>query len=374
MNSNNRLDIYIQVYDNTLPAVVETAVLFVHKAKGREMRQKHTIDVPRRRFLAGGLACAAAGAMGSAGWPGLARAGSFPDRPITFICPWPVGGTADQSMRALCQVVAQDLKQSVVVENRAGAAGMIGVRALTQAKPDGYTIGQIPISVTRFSQLGMLPLDPRTDFTYIARTSGQTFGIAVLAGSRFKSLQEMVSYAKAHPGELTYGHAGIGGATHVGMEEFAMAAGITLTAVAYRGGAAALQDLLGGQVDLLADSSSWAPHVQAGTLRLLATWGEARTPRFSDTPTLKDLGYNVVVEAPNGIGAPKGLDPAVAQVLEAAFKKAVESPEFKQVADRIDAPVMYLDGTDYQKYIASVYDHETHLIERLNLKALLQSS
>jgi tripartite-type tricarboxylate transporter receptor subunit TctC len=336
------------------------------------MRQAKNIDVPRRRFLAGGLAyAAAAGVMGGSVLPGSARAAVFPERPITFICPWPVGGTGDQSMRALCQAASQELKQSIVVENRAGAAGMIGVRALTQAKPDGYTIGQIPISVTRFSQLGVLPLDPRTDFTYIARTSGQTFGIAVQQSSRFKSLKDMVAYAKANPGALTYGHAGIGGATHVGMEEFAIAAGIKLTAVAYRGGSAALQDLLGGQVDMLADSSSWAPHVQAGTLRLLATWGESRTPRFSDTPTLKELGYGVVVEAPNGIGAPKGLDPAVSQVLQAAFRKAVESAEFKQVTDRIDAPIMYLDGTDYQKYVSAVYDHETKLIERLNLKALL---
>src|SRR5690606_33613121 len=201
------------------------------------MRQTDNIDVQRRRLLAGGLACAASGVVGGSILSGSAMAASaFPDKPITFICPWPVGGTGDQSMRALCQVASKVLNQSVVVENRAGAAGMIGVRALTQAKPDGYTIGQIPISVTRFSQLGMLPLDPRSDFTYIARTSGQTFGIAVQQSSRFKSLKDMVAYAKANPGALTYGHAGIGGATHVGMEEFAIAAGIKLTAVAYRGG------------------------------------------------------------------------------------------------------------------------------------------
>lgn len=131
------------------------------------------------------------------------------------------------------------------------------------------------------------------------------------ANSRFKSLKDVVAEAKAHPGKLTYAHAGIGGATHVGMEEFAQAAGVRFNAIAYKGGAQALQDVLAGQVDLLADSSSWAPHVEAGKLRLLATWGDQRTPRFKDTPTLKELGYNVVVEAPNGIGAPVGLDPAV---------------------------------------------------------------
>lgn len=339
------------------------------------MRQTNTPDLQRRRLLAGGALGAAAMVTGSSLLlPSTARAATFPDRPITFICPWPVGGTADQSMRVLCQVASQVLKQSVVLENRAGASGMIGTRAMSQAKPDGYTIGQIPISVTRFSQLGMFPVDPRDGFTYISRSSGQTFGIAVLSGSPFKSLKEVVAYAKANPGKLTYAHAGIGGATHVGMEEFAQAAGVEFTAVAYKGGSAALQDVMGGQVDLLADSSSWAPHVEAGKLRLLATWGEQRTPRFKDTPTLKELGFNVVVEAPNGIGAPKGLDPAVAQTLRDAFRQAVVSDEFKQVANRIDAPVMYLDGPDYQKYIASVYAHETGLIQRLKLKELLQKS
>ncbi|ANN77920.1 tripartite tricarboxylate transporter substrate binding protein [Bordetella flabilis] len=331
------------------------------------MKQPHAFQPLRRALLLGGAAAAGAALM-----PRAARAAAFPDRPITFICPWPVGGTADQSMRVLCQVAAKALDQSIVVENRAGASGMIGAKALASAKPDGYTIGQIPISVTRFSQLGMLAADPRTDFTYIARTSGQTFGIVVKSDSRFKSLADMVQFAKNHPGVVTYGHAGVGGATHVGMEQFAMAAGIRLNAIAYKGGAPALQDLLGGQIDMLADSSSWAPQVQAGKLRLLATWGAQRTPRFSNSPTLQDLGYDVVVEAPNGVGAPKGLDPAVEHVLRDAFRKAVASAEFRQIADRLDAPVMYLDGPDYQRYVAQVYGQETQLIDRLRLKAMLQ--
>ncbi|HEY1230082.1 MAG TPA: tripartite tricarboxylate transporter substrate binding protein [Ramlibacter sp.] len=321
----------------------------------------------RRDVLAG----AAAGAAGLL-LPQWARAADeFPNRPIAFICPWPAGGTADASMRAICEVAGRILKQPVTVDNRAGAAGMIGAQAIANARPDGYTIGQIPISVTRFSQLGTLKADPRKDFTYLARTSGQTFGIAVLPQSKFKTLKDMVAYAKANPGKVTYAHAGVGGATHVGMEEFAMAAGIQLNAIAYKGGSAALNDTLGGQVDMLADSSSWAPHVEAGKLRLLATWGEERTPRFKDTPTLKDLGYNVVVDAPNGIGAPKGLPPEIEKKLREALRAAVQSEEFKAVAARIDAPVMYLDGPDYQKYVMATYDKETQLIERLKLKELL---
>ena len=323
----------------------------------------------KRRSLLVGTAAAAAALMS----PLRVLAQGYPERPITFICPWPAGGTADQSMRALCVVASRVLGQSIAVENKTGASGMIGTKAMASAKPDGYTIGQIPISVTRFSQLGTLQLDPLKDFTYLARTSGQTFGIAASDTSRFKSLQDVVAFAKANPGKLTYAHAGVGGATHVGMEEFALAAGIQFNHVPYKGGAEALQAVLGGHVDLLADSSSWVPHVEAGKLKLLATWGEQRTARFKDAPSLKELGYNVVVDAPNGIGAPKGLDPAVAKKLRDAFRAAVASPEFKQVADKIDAPVLYLDGPDYEKYVASTYQKETLLIDRLKLKDLMKS-
>ena len=304
--------------------------------------------------------------------PESVLAASYPEKPITFICPWPAGGTADQTMRALCSAATKDLGQAIVVENKVGAAGMIGLKAMASAKPDGYTIGQIPISVTRFSQLGSIAIDPLKDLTYIARTSGQTFGIAVLSNNRWKSLADLVAEARSNPGKLTYAHSGVGGATHVGMEEFAMAAGVKFNHIPFKGGADALQAVLGGHVDMLADSSSWAPQVDAGKMRLLATWGEQRTKRYKDAPTLKDAGFNVVVDAPNGIGAPRGLDASIALRLRQAFRVAVASDEFKQSCEKIDAPVLYLDGPDYENYVAQVYKKESILIERLNLKELLK--
>lgn len=300
-------------------------------------------------------------------------AAAFPERPITFICPWPAGGTADMTMRALCLAASKDLGQPIAVENKAGASGMLGLKTMLSAKPDGYTVGQIPISVTRFSQLGSVAIDPTKDITYLARTSGQVFGIAVPANSRFKTLQDLVREAKANPGKVSYAHAGVGGATHVGMEEFAMTAGASFLHVPFKGGADALQAVLGGHVEVLADSSSWATHVEAGRLRLLATWGEQRVNRFKEVPTLKDAGYNVVVDAPNGVGAPKGLDPAITARLRQAFRAAALSAEFKAACDKIDAPVLYLDGGDYEKYAAQVYAKETMLIERLKLKELLKN-
>lgn len=276
-------------------------------------------------------------------------------------------------MRALAKVLSDHLGQPVVFDNRAGASGMIGARALAVAKPDGYTIGQIPISVTRFAQLGTVTFDPLKDFTYLARASGQTFGIVVRADSPYKTLADLVAAAKANPGKLTFASAGVAGATHVGMEEFLMAAGAKMNHIPYKGGAPALTDLMGGQVDALADSSSWAPYVEQGKLRLLATWGEQRPPRFANAPTLKDAGYNLVVDAPNGIGAPAGLEPQVAEKLRVALKKAILSPEFKQACDRIDAPVMYQDADDYRKYVLSQYVHEKRLIEKLNLKEQIKN-
>jgi tripartite-type tricarboxylate transporter receptor subunit TctC len=321
---------------------------------------------PRRHFLLQGL-----GAAALLAGPGRSFAADYPERPITFICPWPAGGTADLTMRALCTAASRALGQTVVLENKAGASGMLGMKALASARPDGYTIGQVPISLTRFAQLGSVQIDPLKDLSYLARTSGQTFGIAVRADSPWKSLKDFVAAAKASPGTITYGSAGIGGATHVGMEEFALVAGVQFNHIPYKGGAPALQDLLGGQLDALADSSSWAPHVLAGKLRLLATWGAKRTRDFPDVPTLVEQGFDVVVDAPNGVGAPRGLDAAIEKRLREGFKVAVDSPEFVAACMKIDAPVMYLDGPEYARYVAATYKRDSVLIERLKLKELM---
>jgi tripartite-type tricarboxylate transporter receptor subunit TctC len=320
----------------------------------------------RRHFILGSLGAASALAL-----PQRAFASNYPDRPITFVCPWPAGGTADMTMRSLCAVAAKSLGQTIIVDNKAGASGMLGLRTMASAKADGYTIGQIPISVARFAQLGTVQIDPLKDLSYIARVSGQTFGIVCQASAPWKDIKELVAYAKANPGKLTYASAGVAGATHVGMEEFNQAAGIEMLHIPYKGGAPALQGVLAGEVNLLIDSTSWAPHVQSGKLRLLGTLGAARTNDFKEVPTISEQGYPVVVDAPNGIGGPKGLDPAILTRLRAAFKQAAASPEFAAACDKIDAPLMYLDGPDYEKYVAQTVVKEKVLIERLKLRELL---
>ena len=327
----------------------------------------------RRQVLTGTLASIATLATAST-WFKPALAQAYPSRAIRFICPWPAGGTADTTMRALCRVASAELGQPIAVENRSGAAGMIGAAAIATAQPDGYTIGQIPLSVTRFSQLGNFQHDPRTGFTFIARTAGQTFGIAVRADSPFKTIQEVVAAAKAKPDTVTYATSGVAGQTHIGMEEFSYAAKIKMSHVPFKGGADALQGVLGGHVQILADSSSWAPLVRDGRMRLLATWSERRLVGFPAVPTLKESGYNVVMQAPNGVGAPKGLDPAITAKLREVFRKAALSAEHTDTCNRLDMVVMYLDGPDYQKFVAQNYEEEKVIIERLKLKELIGKS
>ncbi len=324
------------------------------------------ISMQRRRLLIGSLGAAALSTAA-----GRALAESYPARPIVFICPWSAGGTADLTMRALVSVAAKQLGGTMVLENKAGAAGMLGATALASAKPDGYTVGQIPLSVTRFVHLGNLRFDPLKDLAYIARANGQTFGFACLPSSPYKNLAELVAFAKANPGKVTCASSGTGGETHVGLLEFAANAGIEINHIPYKGGAEALQAVLGGHVDMLSDSSSWAPHVLQGKLRLLATWGEERIARFKDTPTLKELGYKVVRMAPNGVGAPSGIDPQIMLKLRDAFKKAALSEEFKAACDKIDSVVMYQDADAYRKFVEENYAREKIQVEKFGLKQLL---
>lgn len=297
---------------------------------------------------------------------------SYPGKPISFIVPWPAGSTSDGVMRALVQIASQQLGQPIVVENKPGASGMLGVAALAGARPDGYTIGQIPLSVTRFSQIGTLKIDPRQDLTPIARVAGLTFGIVVRPDSPFASMKDLLAHAKANPGKLTYGSPGLGNQTHIGMEIIEQATGVRFTHIPYKGGNEATLGLLGGQVDMVADSSGWAPLVLQGKLKLLTVWGDQRLKRFPEVPTMKELGYNVQIAAPGGVAGPANLPPEVSAKLAEAFKSATLSPEFQSAVDKFDMPVMYQSPQDYRRYLEQSYAEETRLIEKLNLKEVLK--
>ncbi|MBI2742032.1 MAG: tripartite tricarboxylate transporter substrate binding protein [Rhodospirillales bacterium] len=301
---------------------------------------------------------------------GAARAqAKFPDRPIRLIIPWAAGGPADAGFRIMAQSVSKKFGQQVVVDNKGGASGILGAMALQEARPDGYTISQMHMSVLRQPLLNkQLTYNPVTDLTYILQITGYVMGVVVRADAPWKTLPELLAYAKANPGKLNWGTLGIGSTQHLAMERVGIAqGGLSWTHAPYRGTADTLRALLGGEIDFASEASGWAPMVQAGQLRLLAVFTSERAKRFPDAPTVKELGIDVIVESPGGVIGPKGMDPAVVAVLVAAFRAAAQEPEHLKFLENMDQPLILLDSAAYKAAMAKIYDEEKELLRRLNL-------
>ena len=324
----------------------------------------NTFRSSRREFVQASVAIAVATTL-----PGRAGAQVFPAKPIRLICPWPAGGATDAVMRALGESVGKVLGGSVVVENKPGASGMLGPNELVKAAPDGYTLSQLTIGVARLPHMQKMQFDPLKDFTYIACLTGYTFGIVVRSDSPIKSIKDLVDFTRANPEKFTYGSPGAGTTPHLAVEEFAAKAGIKLTHIPYKGAAEGIQSLLGGHVMSHSDSTGWAPQVEAGTFRLLATYGSKRAKRWPNVPTLSELGFETISDSPFGIGAPKGMDPALTKRLHDAFKKTLEDTAVLASFEKYDQSVIYMNTADYTKFIADQYVKEKVIIERLGLAA-----
>jgi tripartite-type tricarboxylate transporter receptor subunit TctC len=315
--------------------------------------------------LASGLAGAA---LCLAGWVGAAQAQNFPSRPVTLIVPWPAGGTTDIGMRALASATERHLGQSIVVENRPGGSGTLGPGQMAAAaKPDGYTVAQMPITMFRFPFMQKTTFDPARDFTYIIGVSGYTFGVVVKDDASWKSFPELLAEAKANPGKINYGSPGTGTSLHIAMEQIAKRQGIKWTHIPFKGNAEALNALLGGHIDAVADSSGWAQLVNAGRLRLLVTWGAARTKNWPNVPTLHDIGIDLIANSPFGIAGPKGMDQATVKVLHDAFKKGLEEPSYAEAMAKLDQELFYLSSDDYQKYATQQIEEARRFIGELGL-------
>ena len=320
------------------------------------------------RLPVGRRAALALGAGAALGRPALAQ-GSFPDRPIRMIVPWPPGGSTDGQMRAICAIVSRHLGQPVVIDNRPGASGTLGAVAVKDARPDGYTLTQMPISVFRLPQMTERPnFDPMADFTWVIHVTGYTFGVVVHAARPWQTWQDFVAHAKANPGRVTYGSPGVGSSLHITMEQIAQRLGIEWTHVPFRGGAENQQATLAGTIDATADSTGWAPLVEAGRLRLLVTWGAERTKRFPDVPTLREAGVDIVSASPYGFAGPKGMDPGVVKILHDAFKAALFDPAHLLVLERFDMLPDYKGTADYATFVQGLYREEGEMIRRLGLR------
>ncbi len=320
----------------------------------------------RRTFL-GVTTASTAGAILPSVVSTTAKAQSFPARTIRYICPWPAGGSTDVVMRAIADSAGKALGQTVIVENKPGAGGTLGAIEMVNARPDGYTLCQLPISVFRIPHMQKVQFDTLKDFTWIACLTGYTFGFVVPVASPIKSIKELVDFAKANPGKFTYGQTGNGTSPHLAVEQFAQAAGIQMQPVPFKGNAENMQAVLGGHIMGASDATGWGPHVDAGKLRLLATYGSRRTKRWPNVPTLDELGYKTISDSPFGVCGPKGMDPAVTKVLHDAFKKTLDDPAVLGVFDKYDQNVIYLDTAAYSKYAIETFHGEKALIERLGL-------
>ncbi len=293
----------------------------------------------------------------------------FPAKPVTLIVPWAAGGSTDITMRALAETTGKYLGQPVIVENKPGGGGTVGGATMAAtAKPDGYTVAQIPISVFRYPYIMKVTWDPLKDFSYIIHLTGYTFGVVVKTDAPWKNFNEFIAYAKANPGKIRYATPGAGTSLHITMETLAMKQGIKWVQVPMKGGGETTPAVLGGHVEATADSTGWAPQVDAGQLRLLVTWGNNRTKKWPNVPTLKELGYGIVSNSPFGIAGPKNMDPKTMKVLHDAFKKGMEDPAYLKVLDKFDMEPYYLNSADYAKFVKELCAEEKVILEKLGLK------
>jgi len=293
---------------------------------------------------------------------------AFPAKPVTLIVPWPAGGSTDIYFRRLGEITQRHLGQNLVIENRPGGSGNNGPTTMAKtAQPDGYTISQLTISAFRAPHMQKVDWNPVTDFTYIIGLAGYTFGIVVRSDSPFKTFNDLIAYARANPGKLSYATPGTGTSLHLAMEEIAAKAGVEFLHIPFKGYADGAIALMGGHVMMQVDSTGWAKQVDAGTQRLLATLGDRRT-RWG-APTVRELGVDTVSNSPFGLVGPKGMSPQVVKVLHDAFKRSLDDPEYLKLLAQLDQPGWYQTSEDYAKWAAATFKAERGTIERVGLLA-----
>jgi tripartite-type tricarboxylate transporter receptor subunit TctC len=280
---------------------------------------------------------------------------AYPSKPVTMIVPFPPGGVADIVGRPLANLMEKNLKQPVVVVNRTGAGGAVGMAAVAKAPPDGYTIlmGLSSISIFPVSDRinGKVPPYEMSDFAPIALVTADPTVLVVRADSPYKSVKEFVEAAKKQPGKINYSSSGVYGTLHVAMEIFANAAGIQLFHVPYQGGGPAVTALLGGQVEASAQGpAAVIGQVKGGKMRALASWGTERLKLLPDIPTFKELGYDAEFYIWSGVFVPAATPQPIQQRLREAVRQAANDAEFRGAMDRVSTPVSYLDAPEFKKY------------------------
>jgi tripartite-type tricarboxylate transporter receptor subunit TctC len=279
----------------------------------------------------------------------------YPDRPITIVAPFPPGGVADLTARPVAAALEKVLKNPVVVVNKTGAAGAVGMAFVANSKPDGYNLLMALSSISIIPEADKLfdrqPAYTMDQLNPIALISADPTIFVVSADRPWKSVKEFVEDAKKRPGQISYSSSGVYGTLHMATEMLSHAAAISLKHVPYSGAGPALTAILGGHVDTLASGPAVViPHIKAGKLRPLAGWGAKRVASLPDVPTFKEVGYDIEFYIWAGLFAPRGMPAPVMKTIRAAVKQAVDTPEFKSAMEKIQTPIAYLDAPEFQKF------------------------
>jgi tripartite-type tricarboxylate transporter receptor subunit TctC len=282
----------------------------------------------------------------------------YPNKPIEVVVGYPPGGGTDMISRAVADVAQKYLGQPLVVNNKPGATGIIGSQYVYNSKPDGYTLlvagGSETVSVPHFKSL---PFNPINDFDPIIRLMIERVGFYVKTDSPWKTMKDFVEDAKKNPDKYTYATSGVGGLHHASVLVTEKRTGISLTHVPHKGGAETLTALAGGHVDIAMASPNEAyALVQGGRVRCLAITSLTHSPTEPNTPTMRELGYDVYIENQKGFVFPKGVPMPIMQKLHDGLKRAYDDPQFKANAAKMQLELSYLNGEDFRKALKSMYD------------------
>lgn len=322
----------------------------------------------KRHFVQGLGLLAAAPWAGS--WAQSSGTG-FPNKPITLILPYAPGGPTDQHLRVVAEEAGKILGPPIVLDSRPGANGVTAAAALTRAAPDGYTLGVLPASVYREPYINKVPFDPTTSFSYIAMLSDYSFGLAVRQDAPWKTWADLAADAKKRPGMINIGATGAMGTPRIVMEEALVAAGVKANVVTYKGDADVATAILGGHIDAAPLSGVAVPHIEAQKMRYLVMLTAQRIPRFPSLPTLKESGIDHFIDSPYGVAGPKGMDPARAAQLSAAFQQALVSPAGLKALQQLNQQPNYKAPAEYLQYAQASYAREKQRVAWLRDKGLL---
>jgi tripartite-type tricarboxylate transporter receptor subunit TctC len=305
--------------------------------------------ISRRALMAGAVASSAGSACG-------AGAQSFPDRLVRMIVPFPPGGPVDVTARIVGQALGPILGQTLLIENRGGASGAIGAKLVAAAEPDGYTLlcGNISSLVVTPVVNRNRDYDPAKAFVPVAKLTQNNQVLVVHPDFPAKTVQELIAYAKAHPGKLNYSSPGPGNASHLAAELFRLKTGTDIVHVPYKGAAEAATGVMAGQVQMFfGDIGGQLPLIREGRLRALALSAESRSPEMPDLPTMIESGVpDYVVLTFIGVVAPAGTPPAIVGTLNAAINKALQSPDVATAAARLNADVRPASAEDFGAFLA----------------------